>query len=293
MGAFSRSERKTTRRAGFTLLEMIVALALASIVTAGVVSILGFMYKADSMMASQSDDAVDLAVTQELVRRSMQSLVSGRPLTDDELDEVTGSEEDENADEEPRDPDEPPSLEELRELLGGDAADTTANDDNNVAEDEFEDPLANPYIDTRPHFELYYVDSPAGPLPRLEIVLFQSPVPSQKLAWEDEDLGGLSLLLEDTALIRGVFELAEYEDGWALQWTPLEPPGASTVLIRRLEYVEWQVLPRRSQGSEWKSLHSAYLHEDYPIGVRLIIWTEAGTRVDWLFRTEVIPGGEA
>ena len=275
-------QRRRTIQPGFTLLEMVLAIGLSSLVVLGSMSVLGMLYRSENRLARIAEDTTDLAVTQEVVRRTMQSLVAGTPLTDEEQD-ILDSEE--GGEDKELDPESPEDVAELISQATG-LVEGAEDDEASLLEE-----MNNPrFIDTRTHFELHYVASTVGLLPRLEVVVFDAPIAPPPIYDESDPLGALSMLLQDAAIVRGAFELTPLHDGWALQWIPYEPWAPATTLVRDLEYIEWQVLPRQSESPEWQSLHAAYLAEDFPVAVRLIIWTANGSRVDWLFRTEVIPG---
>lgn len=258
---------------GFTLLEMLLAVTLSSLVVLATMSMLMMIYRSEKRLGSVATDNEDLAITQEIIRRAMQSLIAAPPLSDEQMDELFP---DANGE----------SLEE--ESIPADVA--TGLIENEEEAGNAPDPLLAE-VDTRPRFDLHFVPSEAGMIPRLEIVTFTSPAPSSTINAEEDPLGALVVLLQDTSAVRGAFELVQMSDGtWSLQWVPLEPWGYPTLLIKDVQYIEWEALQRRSQGGEWQSVFSSYLDVQYPEAVRLILWTSNGSQIDWLFKVEVIPG---
>ncbi len=115
-------------------------------------------------------------------------------------------------------------------------------------------------------------------LPALEVKVMESPVPPPSDAWEASEVLGVEQFLP----VRGVFETLVLEDGLALQWRPINPPAAPTLLIRDLAAIEWYCLPHKE---DWVDVYAAYLQRSFPAGVRLVMWTNNGTHVDWFFDT--------
>ena len=83
--------------------------------------------------------------------------------------------------------------------------------------------------------------------------------------------------------IRGALELIYTprggEDRWRLQWRPLRPADRPTVLLENLTLAEWSVTDSQGQFDEF----TAYAQPELPWAVRLILWTEEGVKVDWMF----------
>jgi len=107
----------------------------------------------------------------------------------------------------------------------------------------------------------------------------------------DEGVRRLELLLarppfgEQAALepVRGAFDLvptpARSGPRWRLQWTPIEPAGKPTILLENLELAEWSVTDSQGQVD----IFSTYERQDLPWAVRLVLWTDSGVKVDWMF----------
>lgn len=278
-------QRIATSRPGFTVLELSVALVLSSLVVLSAIGITGMVARSDRVTKNYMSDASNLAQTQLVVRRAMQNLVAAKPLPppneegdpNDELDGVAG-------------PAEPPDqTESMLDSLFGGVSDGL--------------PIEVAIADTSkpPNFELYYervVYPPTGQqisLPRFEVVTSIWPVPRREPALSEIDdpvLKRQELAAKIRGTIRGVFELLYLEDGFALVYTPIEPPGESYILGRRFVDVMWEVLPKDADAGGWQSVHACYLENEYPTAVRLILRTSTGATADWLFETIVLTEGQ-
>jgi len=277
----------SAHRRGFTVLELLLALALGLVVSATALSLFWLVSSSDERLDTRFDEAIDLSFAQETLRKAMGQLVAARPVDPDENavatqptneeDDAEGEEGDEEAEpdvEEEEEPEEDPNAH-LRELI------TELTGDPVLA-----DNLLGVVTDLdRPHFEIFF-DSHGdrGVLPVLEVVLMQSPVPPIALLAGEERSAASGATLNS---VRGVFETVDLGDRLLLQWTPINPPGPPTALMDNIVAVEWWALPRARHGGEWVQLHAAFLQEDYPVAVRLVLWLRSGAHVDWLFETTV------
>lgn len=272
-GAPAQSSQVRTRP-GFTLLEVMLALALGALVMASALSVFVIVFMSQSRVSARLDDSFELAMSQQVVRRAMGSLLAARPkdperlpLESDDASEDPDSEDPNAADEALAEEDPAGGLAELVQSLTGDeelALELAAAEDN-----------------TRPNFELYFDDSTGSLRQILEVKVMESPVPTGRDT-------GVQATLDHFLPVRGVFEvLPDGENGFSLSWRAIEPPGPSFTLARRLARVEWYILPRSIHGSGWADVHAAYLQEYYPVAVRLVVWTINGTHTDWLFDTAV------
>ncbi|MEM9084212.1 MAG: hypothetical protein AAGB34_11495, partial [Planctomycetota bacterium] len=127
---------------------------------------------------------------------------------------------------------------------------------------------------------------------RLVVMLRESPLPltAQELEARTSENGRVSVTPTDA--VYGAFELREtVEDGWVLQWAPIEPAGEPQILVRRITRCEWSVLPSGIETDEWPDQYSAYLAEDFPFVFRLVLETESGVYEDWVFETNVVTRG--
>ncbi len=264
------ARRPPAARAGFTVLELMLALALSTVVVMGAIGLIGMVYSADRRLAVRLDESVDLALAQGVVRKAMSSLVAAPPLTDTPAapapanDKPEGEEEEKDEGEKARD--------EMKDLITA-----ITRDEKSAKAMVDEDP-------DLPHFELVLYPGPAGmAIPRLEVVVLEPPAPPEP---------GDEFLVEEEVLgepVRGAFELSEDPDGYfVLTWRQIEPARRPVTLLRRLVRCDWLVLPRERYGGQWVEVETQYIQERFPVAVRLLVWTAGGTHVDWLFDTAVI-----
>lgn len=262
----------SARRRAFTVMELVLALVLAAIVALAGMGVLGMMSSADGRLSKGFDDASDLAAAQMMLRRSTSLLLAAAPLK--------------------RSPTAPaptaPAPDENEEAAEGDRAEEGDAPDNADSKDPL-DEAGESEADQEPHFDLYYSNESGSPsqgaLQSLEVVLVESPFGPQDSSNSRE---GLERFLP----VRGVFEAISQGDELSLIWTPIDPPGPSHTIIKHLVAFEWWVLPRHKNGRDWTDIAAASLDEDYPVALRLLLWTAQGTHADWLFDLSVHkPGG--
>ena len=313
-----QSTRRTTAHRGFTLIEMMIALALSTLVVGGVISLLGMIRSAESRQSQRYEEMMEASIAQRTVRKAMMTLVAAPPPP----------EPDETGDDDDDDDFEDMTEEERRQLLGEEfisdeqmqdlerGTRSRDADSREAAMSELIEQLLERPDSPLPHFELYYEEYEGVVLPRLEIVLMQSPVPvatepaeivlqqrSRVEPQSEEELRAqrvARLLAQSRGTVRGAFELMLYEDGWALQWTPVDPPGRPYILVRNVIRCEWWLLPRggattedgERQVKEYTNIGLAYEMGEFPLAVRLILETESGMAVDWLFETDIAPAEE-
>lgn len=281
--------RRTTR-SGFTVLELMVALALSSLVVLSAIGITGMISRSDRVTKNYMNDTANLSQTQFVVRRALQNLVAAKPLPppgeDDPNTELDG--EGVLGDEDDLPEGTPGSDSILDSLFGG-------LDDGLSIETAIAD-TSKP-----PNFELYYervIYPPTGreiSLPRLEIVTSIWPVPRKEIPLsqiDDPRQKREELAAKIRGTIRGVFELLYLEDGFALVYTPIEPPGDPYILGRRFVDLMWEVLPKDADADGWQTVHACYLEDEYPSAVRLRLRTDTGATADWLFETIVLTEGQ-
>ncbi len=264
------------RARGFTLLEVMLSLALASLVVGGVVSLLLLMQRQAKMSESLLVDSVGQFRAQMAIRRAFQTMVAGRPtaatVDESELD--------------PENDDIDPALEDLRASLEGLVG---SEDAAAILRGEA---VSGPAL---PHFQLSWDNGGGGLiLPFVEVVVRESPVPTPVETMGEAER---EMTLRDSAAesFRGVFEVVPDEfdpEVWAIRWTPIDPPMRPMVLVKGVipESVMWSVLPlkRDAQARDpWVDNLASYLAEDFPMAVRLVFQTTAGGRVDWMFEVAV------
>ncbi|MEM1166434.1 MAG: prepilin-type N-terminal cleavage/methylation domain-containing protein [Planctomycetota bacterium] len=291
----------SSRGHGFSLIELLVATALSGIVLAGAFGVLTVVLNASRVYADQYDDRVNLRVTQLTVRKALESMVAGVPLESAPVDPAAPPDGDAEEEEEQGDDETAPIESEgeaLSDVVAGiNAAAAGASGVQAI------DPNAEP-----DYFQLYYEEVTEGLfVQRLEIAVREPPVPAPTRRAPVEstgfgDGGGLGLLgLFPSApaaserpadLVRGAFR-ARFDDqeGYQLVWQPIAPGGEPTVLLSGVVRLEWQVLPSDLEVTEWPTAYAAYLRQDFPFAVRLIVETERGASADWVFQTNVITRG--
>ncbi len=265
---------------GFTILELMLALALSGIVILAATSLFWLVYRADAGLSIRFDEQIQLASAQRTLRRAMGSFVASRPEdppatpTPADAGDTPPPEVDPSRPASRLTPQERAARERLATLvtqMGGDEALLNSV----LGQEEFE----------HANFELYFVVSPEGrTLPRLELTLMRQPVkPPSTSASSDEP----ARVVVTGDRIRGSFDLIEEGPTMTLFWRPIEPAGEPTPLVENLVWAEWWALPRRRYGTEWVDVYAAYIEERFPVAVRLALWTDSGMHTDWLFETAV------
>jgi hypothetical protein len=251
-----------------------LALALSGVIVLAAMSLFWMVQSADQRLAKQFDDQIQFSEAQRILRRTFSILIASRPETP-EPESPSGlpaDSQDEGEDEEGAlSPEEQSARERLASLVadvGGDESLVRTLLDNDGHE------FAN--------FELFYDLSPSGrPIPRLALTLMRPPVSPPAIFDEPMPVAVAG------NKIRGSLDLLDDGEAFTLVWQPLDPPGLPIPIVRNLLWAEWWVLPRRKYGSEWVDVYAAIIEERYPVAVRLALWTEAGSHVDWLFETAV------
>jgi type II secretory pathway pseudopilin PulG len=275
------------RRGAFTIVELLLALMLASLVLASMVAVLRVMMMADAVSAQRVDQQTDLAIAQHLMRRVFVSLGAAQPL-----DPATARR---LADEAARDA-----------QTSGDEAD---EEDALTPEDALPKdqaalaPMAPP--DIAPMFDLYFAELADGTAaPVLECVVNDPPgtlnPSAQRLTLADfrgvargSTRAGALLSRRIVQTVRGRFEVVPFEETeaggvrFALVWRGVEPASDPVVLIRGIVGLEWWVLPIDNTQRDWRPTMSAKLASEFPISVRLVAWLDDGRELDWMFETEM------
>jgi hypothetical protein len=160
------------------------------------------------------------------------------------------------------------------------------------------DPIAPPNI--APMFDLYFTKLEGGAAaPALECVVIDPPgvlmpgvrpttIGSFRGVAKGRTREGALLSRRISQSVRGVFEVGPMTDGgWALQWRAVDPPATPVMLIPRVSRVEWWALPIDESSKAWKDTMSSKLAEEFPIAVRLEVWTDDGKHQSWMFETEM------
>lgn len=264
----------SVRRAGFTLLEVVLSLALAGLVVSAIFGLIGMMHHQMRVSGGVYADTQGLFRTQTVVRRALQSMIAGQPMP---LNADTSADDPENDDFE--------SLRaELEGVIGAADADSILRSGSSARRGLL------------PQFELAWDEpEPGVVVPSVEVVVLESPVPIDTGVMGEAER---EMTLRDSAVesFRGVFEVVRDEftpEVWNLRWTPVDPPMRPMVLMHDVipESVAWMVLPlkRNEKASDpWVSdVFAAYLGEDFPLAVRLIFRTNSGAQADWVFEVAV------
>jgi prepilin-type N-terminal cleavage/methylation domain-containing protein len=269
------------RSRGFTVVELMIALALSAVILAAAAGVFSIVGATDQRLRRTFDEISELSIAQRVIRRATSSLVAAKPQdeTNTARTFVNGKPVGENQ----PNPDEKDPGE--GEEQNQDEGEQTSEQDPLAVSDAL---ATNGRPDLRARFELYYQlgtsAQNAEPIPALELVVLESPAPG-KLEFDPTNLDAA---VTQFLPVRGVFETIELEDGLALQWRPIEPAGESTLLVTGLERVEWWVLPADRAQREWVDVWAALIAEDFPVATRLLMWKRGGTHIDWLFDLSVI-----
>lgn len=261
------------RRRAFTILELLIALSLASIVIGTIVGMYGLLGSANQNESERFEDAATRVISHETMQRAFGDLVAATPLV---APSPGGA------------PDEGPGT----AVLG--AGDRTTTGRTALR--------ATPGRNAPVMFDLSWVETEQGvTVQRLEIVTLKAPV-----AFELVDPDELEFVPDERELarwrnperVRSAFEFVYVEDAnrWDLQWRAVDPPGQPVTIVEDLAYGQWSVLKtndaetaseaRRIEG--WTDVASAFLGEDFPIAVRLEYETRDKQTVDWMFETLVV-----
>lgn len=284
------------RRKAFTLIEMLVAIALASMIAASVSAVFVLLREVNQTTAFAAENAVDRARTHAALQRSFSSLVAAIPLATSapiEIEDVDGDGTPDSG-----------ALDQIAidpQLLGDLSSLFEQNEDaDQQPQARLDATIAIADTSQPPFFELFYEQVSAAQLgtvnlPRLAVTLSSLPIdsrtPEQRAAtakWR-----GIS---------RAVFELIFNPEraNWSLVMTPTDPPSKPALLIDGLRFVEFSVLePDEPQSdinqvratSQWHTLYAAYLRQDFPDAVRFYAELESGEVLDWIFETNVITEG--
>lgn len=271
----ARTNRRSTARPGFTLIEVMLALVLAAFVVVAAMGVLSLAVRAQATHAGDIARSVRIAQAQSFFRDSFVRLVAGVPLVEESEDEATPTDEEANGDEAEAiedEQDEPGNFEQLLDdLLEGDMASQL---------------LAENAEQLDAMFEIYLDDTaPGWPLPVLECVVTDPP----NLARDTAFITGRSVL-DELGFVRGRVTLEPQRDGlYTLVYVPLDPIGETVAIIRDLEWASFHVLPSKNDMG-WVELYAAYLQEDFPAAIRVVLFTPDGREIDWLFEVQsVVP----
>lgn len=281
------------RRRGLTLVELMLALAIGTVVLGVVLSLMRMLVVVDQRGLSRFEQTVDLNIAHRAIGRAMQNLIAVPPAV-------------------PLAAPEPPGLAGELESQVEDAI--AAGAEQAEGESALLDAASSEPRDQLARFEIYLEEYDAGiDLPRFEIVTSQPPTSpheapllddaydrayAEALGYSLQEAQELALQRAYTSAYRGAFEVRPLLDDlgqpteWVLQYSPMNPPSRPVILVRDVQALFWQALPSASQGAEWSDVWVAWEARHYPIAVRLAIALGDGTTIDWVFETAVSMGAE-
>jgi hypothetical protein len=254
----------------FTVIELVTALAMSGFVALAAFSLIALLGRSDAASSQSVNNATNMAITYHGVARAMQRLVAATPIPASDAEALNAANRNDAAQ---------PSEDNAQRARGG------------VSDDL---PIESAIADTSqpPFFDLHYISTEFGNVPRLELVVETPPVGRQQNDLPTLDQRLAILRAEWLGSVRGAFELMPTANGWSLIWAPIDPPGQIVELMPGLVQCSWEVLPRSDkESSAWQQLYSAYLQPDFPVAVRLQFVTADGTEADWLFETATITEG--
>lgn len=277
----------------FTVMEVLLALTLASVVVGASIGLYGILYRSDEIGRTRFERAADLAVAQITLRRIMNTLVAAPPEdpADAQNDDTQTDEGDEDEPEE--------------------ESEENADETEEEAEEESDGIIvAAPADGSRIMFDLWWqeYDAEDGPpisVPIIEVVLSRPPVALRSSAEQidEEILEDIDDSLAVEALrrtnrlsesVRGRIEIVAAPEGWRMRWLPIEPRGNPHTLISGIASDEsgapdvvWRALSRDEKVDEWQYDVVATLRTEFPIAVELWCRTNDNQVIAWLFETHV------
>lgn len=245
-----------TRRA-FTMLELMLALALGAMVLTAALSVFTLASNFDAQLASRAEGVSALANSQGALRRAAQSLVAY-----------------------PQSPDQPGSAQRS-------SAAAERFGDESIAEQRG---FVNRAEDPRPpRLSLGPIPGTARdglePVRRLELSLTGQPFAS--LEHTGRPIRGAFDLVPgySDGAIPGT---TPGQKVWALLWTPIDPPGEPTILIDDLILAEFACL----DGAGFHAEYEAREPREFPWAIRAVLWTAGGARADWMLEPGIRIGEE-
>ncbi|TVQ61543.1 MAG: type II secretion system protein [Phycisphaerales bacterium] len=267
-----------SRRRAFTVLEVMVASALASIVLIAALALFGFMDRSNARQQQRFENLGELAILHQTVRRAMQTLVA-EPTPPGQRSAAAGTAPGDPAAQDDAETDEDDA--DVQARLERDADE--GGDANGVREVD----ARGRRIARQPRFLLQpQIDgvADAGAPRRLEVVLLAQPAPGPE---------------PETPTIRGAFEIVPQVRGLGILWRPINPPGDPVLLASDLHAVRWSALARASVESRYDPDSGAWRLDaaggyiaEFPKAVRLEVVTRAGDEFDWLFELAITSGPE-
>lgn len=251
-------------RHAFTLLELLLAMVIGTLVLTGGYALLGSIGRMDAGFSTRLDTTMRLAFVQRTIARATHSVVAAPSGFDPQVAALNAAEEQAQLELF----DSAQDREEFFELLR----------EQNIADEDVEnnDPTrpvpAAPARVRMGHLsedeEWEYRGDAAGEgVRRLELLVSRAP-------FGDQTRG---------RPVRGAFDLvpvpSRAEERWRLQWTPIAPEGKPTILLDELTLAEWSITDSEGAFDEF----AAYEATDLPWALRVTFWTASGEKVDWMF----------
>ncbi|MFM9957139.1 MAG: type II secretion system protein J [Phycisphaerales bacterium] len=269
------------RARGFTAVELMLALALATIVSLAAFGLLVTVYRSDALGQKRFADEAELQTLQRAVRSLSRSMTCKQPSAPGALEGVPSETDVQEAESRIRVAMERSGQPFTPESLRSQALEEARNTMRQRSAERGDERKHIP-----PRFELRLEGSGSGgALPVVEALLTDAPVAPRWSADPEE-----RRLAMAGNLVRGVIEgvrSADFdEQGWRIQWRPIEPPGEPVTLARRVSGWEWSVLPRKAHQNEatpWAETAAAWYDSDFPRAFRLRIAMMSGATADWMF----------
>jgi prepilin-type N-terminal cleavage/methylation domain-containing protein len=232
------------RARGFTLLEVTLASAIASVLVLTTFGLMRYIERMDGRLASRFDDIAELGRARQTIRRAMSSL-AGVPDPPDDATPAPGL-----------------SSDLARERFGDESlADQMFGDEEEAKTFVIGFTVPKQRGDNAPK--------------KIELRLLKSPVAGAA--------SGPRVRYGAFELVSYRLEPYFYEQGqlsWALLWTPIDPPGKPTVLADALKFAGWQAL---DNDMEWQDEYEARYVGDFPRAIHVQLKSWAGADADWLF----------
>ncbi len=253
-------------RRAFTLLELLLAMVVGSMVLAGGYALLTSVSRMDGGFSTRLDTTMRLAFVQRTIARATHSVVAAPDGFDPQQAARVAAEDAARAELLA----EAADREEFFDLLREESIEERAETTGTVVELE-PVPAARArvrmgHLSEREEWE-YRDNAAAEGVRRLELLLARTP-------FGDQSRG---------APVRGAFDIvptpSRRGERWRLQWTPITPGGKPTILLENLTLAEWSLTDSEGAFDDFASYEAA----DLPWALRAVFWTEAGEKVDWMF----------
>lgn len=267
---------------GFTAVELMIALALATVVSIGALGLLSTIYASDTAAQKRFDGEAELQTLQRAVRAMARNLTAKRaPDPTSGFGPEPGEAEIKLAEDQLKAELDRAGQPYTPESIRAQAIETARKTAREQAASKGDEREHIP-----PRFEVRFdATGSGGAVPVLEALLTDAPVPP---AWSPDPEAQRWAMSAN--LVRGVIEGVRTDDfkekGWTLQWRQTEPPAEPVTLARGISGWEWSVLPRKTHDKEkagFVETAAAWYGSDYPRAVRLRVMTVRGAQADWLF----------